>query len=321
MNPEISVVVPAYNRPELLEKTITALAGQSMGKNGFEVILVYGGSKEVEATCKAAGKKYVNFRCLASETESPARKRNIGISAAKGGIVAFTDDDCIPEKNWLEKLSGKLGENNGLAGIEGFTFTEGKKMLYSNAPVNLKGGLFPTCNIAFRKNVLEKIGGFDEAYHFYREDTDLAFRAMEFGKIEFCPEARVLHPQRKVPLLRPVETILLLKEDVRLMKKQWGKYWKYLGNSFAKEMVKASISFMWIVGLYLIGIILSTGFSTIAIRDIGLFIAAFFAAHYIIFARGLEFTIKQLIIFSLLKFAHGILYPFALIFYWLTVKV
>ena len=328
---DISVVVPVYNRPELLEKAINALEGQSVGRQRFEAILVYGKNPEVKKVCEKAAKKFSNFIAIESDSESPARKRNIGISAAKGKIIAFTDDDCIPEKDWLSAIAKNLGPDNGLAGIEGLTYTEGKRQLYSNAPVNLGGGLFPTCNMAFRKKVLDRIGGFDEAYHFYREDTDLAFRAMDFGKIEFCKEAKVLHPRRKVPLLRPLETIFLLKEDVRLMKKQWKKYWEYLGKQFLIEIVKLIASgvllllavkaydiFMLIASLYFpyISKFLAEIFSIIFI--VVAFIIAWFS--FLWFGMKSKFTIVEFFTYPITTIIRSIFFLFFLVYYWVTVK-
>ena len=312
MNPKISVVVPAYNRQELLKKTIEALGGQSIPKNIFEVLIVHGSDTEVGKLCRNAAENAPNFSCFYCGSESPSKKRNIGIRNARGAIVAFTDDDCIPDRGWLEEIIGVFEKNPGIAGVEGITYTEGKRELYSNAPVNLKGGLFPTCNLSFRKGILEKIGGFDESYRFYREDTDIAFRAMDFGEIIFCGKARVFHPQRKVGLMRPIETLGLLKEDVRLFRKLPEKYARFLGKGFISDFLKAAVS--W---LLLAAMLVSAYFSE-------MFLAAGGLAAYGIFWHLVTMRMRKsafdFFVFAALNFLRGIAFPFYFIYYLVTVK-
>lgn len=312
MSLKISVVVPAYNRQELLKTTIEALKRQSISSNIFEVLLVFGMDANVEKLCRNAAKNISNFSCFYCDTESPAKKRNIGIRNARGTIVAFTDDDCIPDKDWLEKIIGMFGKNPGIAGVEGLTYTEGKKELYSNAPVNLKGGLFPTCNLSFRKSILEKIGGFDESYHFYREDTDIAFRAMDFGKMIFYDKARVFHPQREVGLMRPIETLKLLKEDIRLYKKLPEKYLRFLGKGFILDFLKAAVS--WAL---LAAIVMGAYFSNIFLALGGVITYAIF---WHVVTIKMHKTAFSFFVFAALNFLRGMAFPFYFIYYLAAVK-
>jgi len=312
MIPKVSVIIPAYNRAELLERAIAAIEKQNV-KNAFECILVFGEDHGVWEMCKQKARESKLFSCLHSDTESPARKRNIGIKKAKGSIIVFTDDDCIPDEDWLAEILNCFDSDSKIAGVEGLTYTKGKKELYSNAPVNLKGGLFPTCNLSFRKSVLEKIGGFDESYHFYREDTDLAFRAMDCGKMVFCEKARVLHPQRKVGLMRPIETLKLLKEDIRLYKRLPEKFSRFLGKGFMQDSLKAMAS--WIVlAAMLFGLYYSSSMFLIA----GGMIA--YAIFWLIITKRIQKSASSFFVFAALNFLRGIAFPFYLIYYWVTVK-
>lgn len=311
MIPKVSVIIPAYNRAELLERAIAAIEKQNV-KNAFECILVFGEDRRVREICEQKAGESKLFSCLHSDTESPARKRNIGIKKAEGSIIAFTDDDCVPDKDWLAEILNCFDSDKTIAGVEGLTYTEGKKELYSNAPVNLKGGLFPTCNLSFRKSVLEKIGGFDESYHFYREDTDLAFMAMDYGKMVFCKKARVLHPQRKVGFMRPIETLGLLKEDIRLYKKLPEKYSKFLGKGFVLDSLKAAAS--WIVlAAILVGLYSSSMF---------LFIGGMmaYAIFWLIITKRMQKSAFSFFVFAALNFLRGIALPFYFMYYWVTVK-
>ncbi len=308
----MSVVIPAYNRPDLLENAVRAIENQSL-KGGFECIIVYGGDEKVREICEKKAKESKGlFSCFWSDTESPARKRNIGVKQASAPIIAFTDDDCVPNKNWLEEILVKFAEDDGIAGVEGLTYTEGKKEVYSNAPVNLKGGLFPTCNLSFRASVLQRAGGFDESYHFYREDTDIAFRAMEFGKVVFCEKAMVLHPQRRVGLLRPIETLVLLKEDVRLFKKMPEKYAKFLGKGFLADLAKVAASWfafaMVVFGFYSSNIFFTFG-GVLA-----------YLVFWVSLLRGLGAGATELIVFLMLNFVRALAFPFYFLYYWAVVK-
>ena len=312
MNPKISVVIPAYNRPDLLEKTIKAVENQSLKKTDFECILVYGKDRKVMDLCRKKSMQSPVFSCFQSMSESPSKKRNIGIKKAKGNIVAFTDDDCIPDKNWLSEIVKSFKENSKISGVEGLTYTKGKKELYSNAPVNEKGGLFPTCNLSFRKIVLQKISGFDEAYYFYREDTDIAFRAMDFGEVIFCNKVKVFHPQRKVGLLRPLETIKLLKEDVRLYKKLPEKYrkylWAYAKTDILKSIIGWGVFIVIITGLYI-------GSWEVFVPGI-----VFYILFWALRIRELKSNLPEFSVFVFLNFIKAIIFPFYFLYYLVSVK-
>lgn len=325
MKPKISVVIPAYNRPELLEKTISAIENQSLKKNDFECIIVYGNDQRVKEICEKKAKNSKLFNCFQAESESPSKKRNIGIQNSHGEIIAFTDDDCIPDKNWLDEIIKKFDEDKKIVCVEGLTYTEGKKQLYSNAPVNEKGGLFPTCNLSFRKSVLEKIGGFDEAYHFFREDSDIAFRAMEFGKIIFCESARVFHPQRKVPLTRPFDTLWLIKEEVRIFKKMPEKCKKIFAEYYSSTAKSLGIFYLTLIlGVAVLPIIIDVLFETEQAFEISLtiffflyFVATFVALREI---RKNKFSVFEFFAYSVFFFMKWLAMPFFLIYYWIVVK-
>ncbi|MBI4210221.1 MAG: glycosyltransferase family 2 protein [Candidatus Diapherotrites archaeon] len=306
-----SVVVPAYNRPELLERAILALSRQSVPQNSYEIIVVCGKSAGAMRACRHGLASVKNLSCLAVGSESPAAKRNTGIRAAKGSVVAFTDDDCVPDRQWLAEILRAFASNPHTAGVEGLTYTEGETALYHNAPVNLEGGLFPTCNIAYTKELLDGLGGFDESYHFYREDSDLAFRAVSHGNIVFSGKAKVLHPQRRVPLTRPLETLALLKEDVRLMKKMPNEYRRYLGTQLNAEFLKAGTSYVTLASLAIGGILHPAAFLAVP--------AAYIAVAW---ARlsAVRKTHTEFFAFTAFLFLRGIAFPFFFAYYWATIR-
>jgi len=135
-----------------------------------------------------------------------AKARNIGIDNASGRYVAFTDDDCQPDDDWLENAKQHLKDKD-LCGLEGVIYTDEEKMYDPAYRIITNKGMegigFMTANLIIKTSVLRKIGGFDQRFdkpHF-REDTDLGWRAEEFGPIPFSKDVRVYHP----PLLRKLK--------------------------------------------------------------------------------------------------------------------
>jgi len=197
--PTISVVIPTRNRSQLLERTLEALVGQTMALEEFEVIVVSDGS--TDDTCAMIARlqrRSSNVKSCAQAQRGPAAARNRGIALARGRIVAFTDDDCVPDKDWLRSIIDCFGANPQALGVEGQTTTEDEKVTpLTHQVVNLRGGFSrPTCNVAYRRGVLMRAGGFDEGYSFNAEDEDMALTVSEMGPIVFCEQARVLHPPR-----------------------------------------------------------------------------------------------------------------------------
>src|SRR5687767_11389481 len=100
----ISVVIPTYKRPALLKRCLDALIRQTLGKDGFEVIVVSDGPDEETATLlKSMEDEAPEVRYAAlPEKKGPAAARNLGWKTARASIIAFTDDDCVPDSNWLK---------------------------------------------------------------------------------------------------------------------------------------------------------------------------------------------------------------------------
>ncbi|MDO8633687.1 MAG: glycosyltransferase family A protein [archaeon] len=156
-----SIVVMTYNRKYVLKKTVEAMLGQDF-ESLFEIIVVNDGSMDgtKEMLEKNFGKNK-KLTVINEERSLPCKARNNGIKAAKNDVVVIMDDDCIPEKKWLSKI------------VNGFDDKKtGIVTSYSR---------FGGTSTAFRRETLDKIGGYDEEYGYYREDTDLVFRVMEKG--------------------------------------------------------------------------------------------------------------------------------------------
>jgi glycosyltransferase involved in cell wall biosynthesis len=207
---KITVIAATYNRKELLEKLINSLLNQNY--KDYEVIIVDDGS--TDGTDKflenIKDKKLTFFK---QKNLYPAVARNTGIKHAKGNIIAFTDDDCIADKNWLKEIENCFEENKDILAVEGKT-TSYDTTPFTKQVINENGQKYNTCNLAVYKKILIEIDCFDEDYPFGTlEDQDLAARILRKGKIKFCDKAIIVHPpigdkvvDAKDILLRPIKT-------------------------------------------------------------------------------------------------------------------
>jgi len=179
MNPAVSVVVPTCGRPELLRRCIAALEAQTLAESEFEIIVV-------DDTHSRLG---------------PASARNRGWRRAKSDLIAFTDDDTVPDARWLER---------GLAAFRpGVDAVCGRIVMpipptptdYERNESGLQRAEFVTANCFVRKEILERVGGFDENFRLpWREDSDLQFRLLKAGcAIVRADDAVVVHPVRPAP--------------------------------------------------------------------------------------------------------------------------
>jgi GT2 family glycosyltransferase len=200
----VSVVVSTHERPDRLARLLAALRCQSLSRDAFDVVIVDDGSgpatgallDQVEAEADLVLRRLRNPRPL-----GPGGGRNRGWRAAQAPLVAFTDDDCVPEAGWLQSLVNASASNPD-AILQGRTIPdpdelpEGNRLLTRTVSVERLGPQYETCNIAYPRSLLVELGGFDESYGLRPsgEDTDLAWRGLERGRhAVFVPEAVVRH--------------------------------------------------------------------------------------------------------------------------------
>jgi GT2 family glycosyltransferase len=209
----ISVVVPTYKRPSLLYRCLSALARQNFPAECFEVIVVSDGPDEATARLAESDVPVeCNFRyCPLDRKLGPAAARNAGWRRSKGELVLFTDDDCLPAKDWVMAyylawqtyLQLKRRDLSMAVAFRGGVTvpTPDRPTDYEKNTAGLETAGFVTANCAVTRSALERVGGFDESFTMaWREDSDLEFRLLEQNvPILFVPEARVLHPVRPAP--------------------------------------------------------------------------------------------------------------------------
>jgi GT2 family glycosyltransferase len=201
-----SVVVPTFRRPDLLGRCLAALAVQDFDPAAYEVVVAD------DAACPAtrdqveesARRARVAVRHVAvTDRHGPAAARNAGWRASRGEVVAFTDDDCLPEPGWLAAGVRAFEESPGVAAVTGRVVVPlpPRPTDYERDAAGLAGAEFVTANCFCRRDVLEQLGGFDERFTAaWREDSDLHFRLLAAGlRVGRAPAAVVVHPVRPAP--------------------------------------------------------------------------------------------------------------------------
>jgi glycosyltransferase involved in cell wall biosynthesis len=202
---KISVVIPTYKRPDLLIKCLDALVVQNFEWNEFEIIVVSDGPDEATGDVLRAWHALnpLQFKYLhLPQKKGPAAARNYGWRNAKGDLIAFTDDDCIPAENWLQAFYSSWCPGTSIA-FTGKTIVPipDRPSDYERNTANLQTADFITANCCCSRNALELTGGFDEQFSMaWREDSDLEFRLYQQQiVIRKIDDATVVHPVRKAP--------------------------------------------------------------------------------------------------------------------------
>jgi cellulose synthase/poly-beta-1,6-N-acetylglucosamine synthase-like glycosyltransferase len=206
---DITVIIPTYNSEKYISRALHALYERNTCIPS-QVIIVDGESKD--STVKKAREYPVEI--FSNPKISAADARNIGIKFSKGDIIAFTDSDCVPDKNWLENIFKRFKNNPELIGTGGKmlplkpknnieTFSANvflneimkfPKQIFKPLEKFLPGS-FITANCAYRKEALIKVGGFNEFFKNNGEDIDLFWRMIDKfpGNLLYDPSIIVYH--------------------------------------------------------------------------------------------------------------------------------
>jgi len=207
----VSVVVCTHNRSQRLETALTHIENAAArARIAAEIVVVDNNSRDdtKAVVSRAARASAIPIRYVFERAQGLSFARNRGLREATGGIVAFTDDDCIVDPEWIAALWDEFAADPDVAVVGG------RVDLYSpeDRPVSIRPiaervrytdatqiyGLVMGCNLAVRRGVAERIGGFDPAFGGSKgvvaDDIDFVYRAFEQGLgIVFTPAARVLH--------------------------------------------------------------------------------------------------------------------------------
>jgi GT2 family glycosyltransferase len=201
--PRVSVVVCSYNGSRTIGGCLDGIA--RLDYPDYETIVVDNGSTDETAAIAAARPE---VRLIQTPQTGLGDARNVGLAAATGEIVAYTDDDAIPDPHWLTYLAHTFqttdfaavgGPNIPPLGGDFVARCVGES---PGNPVHIlisdgEAEHIPGCNMAFRRHFLEEVGGFDPRYRVAGDDVDACWRVRATGRnIGFNPGAMVWHRPR-----------------------------------------------------------------------------------------------------------------------------
>jgi GT2 family glycosyltransferase len=200
--PKISVVVCSYNGARTIRDTLEGL--NRLEYPCFEVIVVDDGSTDNTAQIASS----FGAKVISVPNGGLSKARNIGLEAAAGEIVAYIDDDAYPDPHWLQYLAATFMETDHV-GVGGPNIPPEKDGPIAHCVANAPGGPLhvlvsdqeaehiPGCNMAFRKEALAEVGGFDPRFRIAGDDVDVCWRLQERGwSIGYCAGALVWHHRR-----------------------------------------------------------------------------------------------------------------------------
>lgn len=187
---KVSLVIPAYNEEKYIGECLRTALKHAPGL--YEIIVVNNASTDrtVEVVRSFSGVKVVG-----EPTKGLTSARQRGFMEATGEILVYVDADTRIPQGWFEQILREFGKNQHLACLSGpYVYYDQSKIqqffvriywvlampLYTMIGYMVVGG-----NFAIRASVLEKMNGFDTTIAFYGEDTNIARRASNFGKVLF----------------------------------------------------------------------------------------------------------------------------------------
>jgi len=198
-----SVIIPAYNAARTLDTCLAALARQTVPAAAYEIIVVDDGSTDATAT---VARRHGAILVSMAHTGAAAA-RNAGAGRARGDIVLFTDADCEPLPDWIERMVAPFADPE-VAGVKGAYLTRQSSLVARFAQAEYEEkyrrlarqdriDFVDTYAAAYRRDLFLAHGGFDP--HFVLdEDQEFSFRLARAGhKLVFVPGARVYHQHRR----------------------------------------------------------------------------------------------------------------------------
>lgn len=201
----LSFVIPAHNEEAYLGRCLESIE-REIERNGrnagtdreVEVVVVDNASTDATRSIAASRPSVV---VVDEPRKGIVRARDAGYRAAKGDLIANVDADNMLPTGWLDRVFGEFARDPGLAALSGplvyydlprlhrvqtrLFYYAGYATCLLNRLVPGRGGMLQGGNFVVRRPALEAIGGFDTSIDFYGEDTDIARRMREAGRIKF----------------------------------------------------------------------------------------------------------------------------------------
>jgi glycosyltransferase involved in cell wall biosynthesis len=240
-DPLVSVVVTVKNEEANIRYLLDSMVVQ---EPPLEVLMVDAASTDdTPSIIKGYSKRYPFVKLMSYDAQR-GESRNAGIKAVHGKYVAFTDGDCIANPFWIKEIRRSLAENDIVGGQ---TITMGYEPMRNLGRMEVyhKGQdiTFPSCNLAYRRDVLIEIGGFDRKF-VTAEDVDMNFRAVNRGhSITYNPDMIIYHKERST-VLGFIKQAFWNGFGRKQLTVKHGSLW---GNYRAREMLEKPIGFWWML--------------------------------------------------------------------------
>jgi GT2 family glycosyltransferase len=203
--PRVSVVVCTYNGARTLEQCLRSLL--ALDYPDYEIVVVDDGSADDTGAILS---RFPQVHSIRQTNQGLSVARNVGLQAATGTVIAYTDSDCFADSHWLTHLVYQL-QRSGAAAVGGPNLTPDDGRLAAcvaaspGQPTHVLESdqvaeHVPGCNMAFCREALEAINGFDPQYRKAGDDVDVCWRLQQAGHwITFAPGAFVWHHRRQGP--------------------------------------------------------------------------------------------------------------------------
>ena len=209
--PEYSIIIPTFRRPEPLTRCLEAIAALEFPKDRFEVIVVDDGSDDPPSSMIASLDASVDAHLLCARHGGPASARNTGAQRARGRVLVFTDDDCVPTANWLMAIDRSMAVRDEPVAVGGRVVNVLDDDVYAAASQGVVDFLyeyygehpapwrfFTSNNLAVPRHEFMEIGGFDEGFELAAaEDRDFCERWRAAGfELQYAADAVVGHAHK-----------------------------------------------------------------------------------------------------------------------------
>jgi GT2 family glycosyltransferase len=200
----VSVIIPTFNGSKRLPQCLKALAAQDFSGK-IEVVVVDDGS--TDGTNQLVENEFPNVLLMTQQNQGPAVARNKGARKAQGDIILFTDDDCVPESNWITQMVLPFTKDNKIVGVKGAYKTRQKPIVARFVQLEYEDkyrklarhrdniDFIDTYSAGYQRSVFVESGGYDTQFRVAcAEDVELSYRLSNAGlKMVFNPDAIVFH--------------------------------------------------------------------------------------------------------------------------------
>lgn len=272
-----SIVVPTFNRAKLLSEVLTSVLNQTISNLEYEIIVVDDGSNDntkniVESFIKKDNTK--NLLYVFQSNRGPAAARNVGIKNSSGKIIFFIDDDCKAPINWLENILLGYEKYPEVIGVSGWYDFENNSDIWSkyqtcwakrrfgnvlnfekiyNTAIGSPCG--NTANTSYKKDILTKVGGFDEAFGSPGfEDWDLKKRIHDRGYLMLFLPNNVTHI-RSLNIIEIFTRFLNFGKSRYKFVKKYPEYFNFYNPTFYSlvvRQIKKDRSKGWLIKIMII---------------------------------------------------------------------